>query len=400
MPSWQGGSTLLSVSLHGAVAVVCLLFAALPPRAIIPESPPMLELARIEMPVSEPPLLIERAVPPEELSGYDISGLPFNLAKIAARRASLFPFLTADLQFLERFAGDVRGAAAKLRNPLDPPLTAKPLALDGALLQQVVDESWSRRDRWQRFQQIRALLVGHDAHAGDAPALMRSYLDQNLLQPYCHGKTKDGQFWALLENASDHVDFIEFIRSYTRTRSSSRTTTELLFLLDELAQANLEVAQTVASINVAHDLAYSATVSPNAARLAAGISNDLRGWLGQHGYTQHEGVGPAYDQLRIRVLAAIVETSPGGYREADARYLAGEIFFRQGNVDLAREWWEPMRPHDGDTYAAAAARIRRVLDGGSFDTPAIRRILWAEKGRWHEQNYARLRHFGYRCDSF
>jgi hypothetical protein len=59
-----------------------------------------------------------------------------------------------------------------------------------------------------------------------------------------------------------------------------------------------------------------------------------------------------------------------------------------------------MRPQDGDTYAAAAARIRKVLDGGSFDTPAIRRILWAEKGRWHEQNYARLRQFGYRCDSF
>src|SRR5688572_14616746 len=108
------------------------------------------------MPVSEPPLLVERAIPPEELSGYDISGLPFNLAKIDARRASLFPFLTADLTFIERMATDVRAASARLKNPVDPALAAKPLALDRALLQQLVDESWSRRDRWQRFQQLRA----------------------------------------------------------------------------------------------------------------------------------------------------------------------------------------------------------------------------------------------------
>jgi hypothetical protein len=32
---------------------------------------------------------------------------------------------------------------------------------------------------------------------------------------------------ALLENSTEYADFLEFIRSYARTRSSSRTTTEL-----------------------------------------------------------------------------------------------------------------------------------------------------------------------------
>ena len=400
MPSWQRRSAMLSVSLHLAMAAIWLIVASIPPALTLPASAPMVEIARIEMPPADPPLLIERAIPPEELSGYDISGLPFNISKIEARRASLFPFLTADLSFIERMATDVRAASARLGNPLDQRLTARPLSLDRPLLQQIVDEAWSRRDRWQRFQQIRALLIGHDAHAGDAPALMRAYLDQNLLQPYCYGRTKDGQFWALLENATTHVEFVEFIRSYARTRSSSRTTTELFFLLDELTQGSREVAENVLGTSVSADLTHSATSSPHAARLAAGVGNDLRAWLAAHGYTQHQGVGPAYDQFRLRVLSTIVETTPDGYREADARYLAGEIFFRQGNVDQALEWWTPMRPQDGDSYKDAAAAIRKVLDGGTRDAAALRRILWAETARWKEQNYHRLRQFGYRCDSY
>ena len=391
---------MVSVVLHAACAIAWLLIAALPPQLTLPASAEMREIARIEVPVAEPPLLIERAIPPDELSGYDIAGLPFNIPKIAARRASLFPFLTADLTFIDRMASDVRAASARLGNPFDPALAAKPLALNHGLMQQIVDEAWSRRDRWQRFQQIRALLVGHDAHGGDAPSLMRAYLDQNLLQPYCYGRMKDGQFWALLENATDHVDFLEFIRSYARTRSSSRTTTELFFLMDELAQGNREVAETLLGTSVGHDLAYSATISPNAARLAAGVTNDLHGWLSAHGYTRHEGVAAAYDQVRLRVLATIVETSPDGYRESDARYLAGEIFFRQGNVEQAIEWWRAMRPQDGDSYALAARAIGQVLDASPVDHGALRRILWNETARWKEQNYQRLKQFGYRCDSY
>ena len=109
----------------------------------------MVEIARIEVPApADEPIAIEHPIPPEQLSGYELSGLPFNLAKIAARRPSLFPFLTADLGFLERFASDLREQSAHLPNPLDDSLRAKPLELNGPLLQQLIDESWSRRDRW------------------------------------------------------------------------------------------------------------------------------------------------------------------------------------------------------------------------------------------------------------
>jgi hypothetical protein len=263
MPRSPLRTVVASTAAHLALIVALVLGTVASPPLVAVDPPGMIEIARIELPPPvDEPLGLEKPIPPEELSGYELSGLPFNMAKIAARRESLFPFLTADLSFLERLATDVRNLSTRVGNPLDPRLAAPPLELDDRLRQQIVDESWARRDRWQRFAQIAALLRAHDAHEGGAPALMRAYLDQNLLQPYCHGKTKDGQFWALLENASDHVAFLEFIRAYVRTKSSSRTTTELLFLMDELAQASREAATKVLNTDIAHDLVNTAVQSP------------------------------------------------------------------------------------------------------------------------------------------
>jgi hypothetical protein len=229
---------------------------------------------------------------------------------------------------------------------------------------------------------------------------MRAYLDQNLLQPYCDGRSKDGQFWALLENSTEYVDFLEFIRAYARTRSSSRTTTELLFLMDELAQGNRDVAQTVLNTNISHDLARTATISPLAARLAANISADLRVWLAAHGYFQSQGVGAAFDRVRLRILSTIIETTPDDYRASDARFLAGQILFTQGSYEEAMQWWAAMQPRDDDTYGDAARSIVKILQPGRVDISALRSVLWRESARWHDVNYGRLKKFGYRYDSY
>lgn len=402
VPSWQGRSAAVSLSLHAAAAIAWLIVALIPPVMSTPGAVTMVEVGRIEVPPpAETPIVIDHPIPPEQLSGYELSGLPFNLAKIAARRESLFPFLTGDLSFLDRMANDLRASAAQWKNPLDPSARAKPLDIDEHVIQQLIDESWSRRDRWQRFKQIAGLLVGHDADDGRAPELMRAYLDQNLLQPYCAGKTKDGQFWALLENASDHADFLEFIRRYARTRSSTKTTTELLFLMDELAQASEEVATTVVGTSVSHDLAYSAVNAPPSALLAANIGNDLRSWFAAHKMFPNTEMRDAYGAVRLRILSTILETTPNGYRDADARFLAGDVLFRLGHVEKAVEWWRPMRPADDDTYAAAARDIKRVIDKeGPLDQFALQQILWRESARWAEINYNRMKQFGYRCDSY
>ncbi len=51
--------------------------------------------------------------------------------------------------------------------------------------------------------------------------------------------------WAQLGLAADHVDFIDFVSEYASQHPSSKTTTELLFLVDKLAQASLDALVTL-----------------------------------------------------------------------------------------------------------------------------------------------------------
>ena len=395
LPSHARVVAAASFALHGVMLAAPLLLAMTEPDAGMPAAP-AIEVARLELPLIDEVFAIDDPVPPEELSGYEMSGLPFNMAKIAARRKSLFPFLTSDLDFIARIPEQILESARHLRNPLEAAAAAlPPLLLTAAAAQNLIDESFARRDRWHRFRTVAALVNSHDAHRGDAAALLRAYLDQNLLQPYCDGKTRDGQYWALLENAADHADFLEFIRAYARTHPASRTTTELLFLMDELAQASREAAVGVLTTDVGRDLLRTAVESPPAARLAAAVAQHLRHWFAANGVGAL-GAREAFDRVRLRLLATIVDTSPDGYRVADARYLAGEIFFRQGDLAQAGEWWRAMRPAAGDSYATAA-----IVDAArTADVDAIQRVLARENARWSAINYQRLRQFGYRCDTY
>ena len=395
LPKHTRVATASSFALHCVMLAAALLTGVIQPDAPKPAAV-TIDVARSEVPRIVEAFAIDDPVPPEELSGFDMSGLPFNMPKIAARRKSLFPFLTANLDFIDSIPAQVLEAARHLGNPLAAAAAVfPPLTLTANAMQTVIDESFARRDRWQRFTVVATLLSHHDAQRGQAADLMRGYLDQNLLQPYCDGKTRDGQYWALLENAADHADFLEFIRAYTRTHPASRTTTELLFLMDELAQASREAAVAVLTTIVSRDLLRTAVESPPAARLAAQVHHHLRDWLVTHQMGEAE-MREAFDRVRLRVLATIVETSPAGYRVADARYLAGEIFFRQGDASQALEWWQAMRPGAADSYATRAI-VEAVK---AADVAGIKRVLAHEHARWSAINYQRLRQFGYRCDTY
>src|SRR5687767_5399849 len=106
MPAWRGRSAFVSAGLHVAPFVIWLIVASIPsaPTAPAIDAAPQYEVMRIVVPPLDEPFAIDHPVPPERLSGYELSGLPFNLAKNAARRDALFPFLTADLSFLDRLS--------------------------------------------------------------------------------------------------------------------------------------------------------------------------------------------------------------------------------------------------------------------------------------------------------
>jgi hypothetical protein len=61
--------------------------------------------------------------------------------------------------------------------------------------------------------------------------------------------------------------------------------------------------------------------------------------------------------------------------------------------------WRGLTARSDGAYAASSAALRSSLESG-VDAPAIDRILKIENGRWLSRSYDRLRHFGYRFDTY
>lgn len=355
-------------------------------------------------------LLLPAPAETEESAGPDagveplvVDDLTFDVEKIRRRRYALFPFLAADLQFLEPLVERVRADRATLTNPLGsaPDPDRPPLTIDAAEVQRIVDGAWARRDRWRKFAETVRLLDGHDPDVGQAPDLVHAYLDQNLLQPYDDTQTKDGKYWVMMELASDHVDFIDFIRRFARTNPSSRSTVELLFLLEELAEASKDSLLTLLTTTPSADLLATFAVDRGAFTLAAGIDEHYRRLLAGRGITSPLALIDHYVTLRMRILRAILDAAPGGYRNGDARYLIGRMLFERNELAAALETWSAIVPDETDNYYGVYSAIRHAIaTEGDLAVVAIAGALGGERQRWLEFSRERLRAFGYRFDTF
>lgn len=400
----RGAALIVSALVHGAAVAALAVRSSSLPSSVGPA-------VAVEHVDAAPRAAPDRRLPAPDAapagdafdaSVLQVGELAVDLARIRERQNALFPFLTLDLQFLARMTSDLNQALERMSNPLDvagPGGTAPPLDLPVEGIQRVTDDAWSRRNRWRTFAEIASLITSHHPNRGDAPGLVRHYLDQNILQPYCDGERHDPRFWAMLENAADHADFIDFVRSYTRRYPSSKTTTELLFLLDELAQGSRDVILMVMETRPDRDLAYTRAVMPDAYQLATAIKERYGRWLFEHTMDKG-GVRRHYDELRLRLLKAIVETTPDGYRTADAQFLAGQVLFEMNRVGDAERIWRQMSPSPGDAYSRAATDMRSALASGPTDARTIHRILSGEYGRWRLFSIDRLRQFGHHCDTF
>jgi hypothetical protein len=346
----------------------------------------------------------ERADRVEARPALEIAGMAVDVGKILARRDQLFPFLTLDTPPWGRPEAPQKNKPVPLRNPLAAAARGSsrpPLRLSDRALQALIDRAWSRRERWRPFAPIAALLEAHDADEGRAPDLVQGYSDQNLLQPYYDSTTRDARFWAMLGLAADHGAFIELVGRFTREHPASKVSTELLFLLDELAQGSRDTLLMLASTDPQAALRLTAAEQPEAYQLAVALHAHYTGWLRARRLESEAAIRARYDDVRLSLLSAIVEGSPNGYRAADARYLAGVIAFEQNDLAGAERWWRGMRPDDGNSYAAASAEILDAM-GLPDDrrAAAILVVLGAEHRRWLDYSEQRLRRFGHAFDRF
>jgi len=358
-----------------------------------------------------------------ESSIVSVPEFTLNIEKIGDRATLLFPFLTPGLS-LERFAiASERQMRETFHDPFAPqtaqaddrrPRTRTPLALSDAALQALLDRSWSRRDRWTPFQEIAALARTHDPDAGRLPALLAAYHRQNGLQPYVDASIRDPRLWTELGLAADHVEFIGFISGFASEHRGSKATTELLFLLDQIAQASMDALLTLLDTDPASSLEWTREANRGAYDLIVDLRRHYAKQLQRKGLTSSGSIASYYDRVRLDILSGIVRTTPHGYRASDARFLIGTIHWRQGELGDALRAWRGMTLDRTDAYATSIARILGVLaaeaagDRGYVDSAAVRgrltnqisSILRAEHGRWVMFSLDRLRQFGFHSDTF
>lgn len=331
----------------------------------------------------------------------------FDVGKIVRRAGTLFPFLTRDFA-RDPIAPPPRPRAREqegMRNPFGPRLIAvkPPLVLDDAALQAVVDESWSRRHRWSAFQTIAAIADGYSPDEGRLPSLLREYAAQNGLQPYDDPGIRDPRLWAQLGLVADHTDFITFVSGYAAQHPSTRATTELLFLLEKLAQASLDTLVTMDDIEPARDLRWTRAQHPSAYEAIVAIRQHYRDEAARLGIESDDELRERFAAVRLAILENILRTTPDGYRANDARFLIGAIHWKQRRRDEAMRAWRDLQVQPGDGYREASAELIDVLREADGELPSdarVRRLLETEQGRWLGRAYDRLRRFGYRFDTF
>ena len=338
------------------------------------------------------------------LSSLSIGNVRIDVEKIGYRQRVLFPFVTPGLA-LELFFPTLPSEDRLIfrRPSIDgrsKRAASRPLEMSEAALQAVVDRSWSRRDRWQAFEPIQTILETYSADDDRVARLLREYRDQNSLQPYSDTDIRDTRLWAQIGLAADHVTFIGFIRRYASDHPSTRPTTELLFLLDRIAQASRDALAVLLDSDPAEQLSWTRQANGRAYLLIERTRQDYRAELDRLHLTSNAQIDAYYDAARLSILRGILRTTPHQYGANDARFLIGAIYWRQGRVDEALRWWRDLTADNDGSYALAGSQIRMALLRGSPDRREIDRILKNETGRWLMFSYDRLRRFGYRFDTY
>jgi hypothetical protein len=348
-----------------------------------------------------------------ESSAISIQGFKFDALKISERAHVLFPFVSPGVS-LDHFAlHGTRDGTVVLRNPLARPREARkndgaPLVMSDAAIDALTDKTWSRRERWAAFEPIRALIERHAADAGSLPAVVRRYTDRNALQPYQDMGIRDPRLWTQLGLAADHVSFIALIRQYASDNPGTRTTTELLFLLDRIAEASRDALAVLLDTDPETDLRWTWRSNPAAHALAVELRRHYRAELTRLGLTTGDRITRYYDGVRLSILEGILRTTPDGYRANDARFLIGAIHWGDGKRAEALQAWQQVSDDvPGETYAAASAQLADTLRRSKTGQMAphevarhVDRILKIEHGRWWDLSYDRLRRFGFKFDTY
>jgi hypothetical protein len=349
---------------------------------------------------------LPRGAKSSEVVIVDLSNLrdrrfDFDLQKIESHIGRLFPFADAislSSGSIESKKGRGQSGVFAIESHLVDPTPA--LALSDSEMQAILDAAWSRRDRWVAFHQIRDMVERFNPQEGDLPTLLRRYVSENLLQPFDGSQNYEPKLWALLSVAADHSEFVQFIKNFVERVPASRATTELLFLLDKLVQANLQTLLSLLEQDTSEGLRWTLSINPSAAETLLRVRRYHEAVLKARGMWDESVLAHHYDEVRCAILNQVLTNTPKEYRANDARFLVGEIYWRQGRVQKALEEWNKIEPDASDEFFVVSSELRHAIRANNVIRPRIEAALNAQTQRWTDASLERLRDFGFRPDTF
>ncbi len=410
----------VSVGWHALVVLAAAMLVVVEVTQLVPASPSGPTVVRVDEPPLHPglnkhdPDADDERLRPRGEPSVTIGGFTFDFHKIAEQASLLFPFIDPGLA-LDHFGVIARPETARLEVPaeflaVDSSVRDRrkpPLALSSAALQTAVDAAWARHSRWSAFQPIAGMTDRYDPTTGQLPALLRGYIEQNGLQIYADPRgIKDPRLWTELQLAADHVAFIGFISRYASEHPSTRGTTELLFMLDKIAQASRDALITLLDVDPDEDLPWTSQSNPDARDFIVQLRRHYNAALIARDLTSRNLLNEHYDQLRLEILGSIVRTTPDGYRTNDARLLVGAIHWRAGRRQEAIQTWREMDADPNAVFATTTSEllteVRRVatVEDSQAARREIDRILSSDYARWVSASIDRLHNFGFKVDQY
>jgi hypothetical protein len=192
---------------------------------------------------------------------------------------------------------------------------------------------------------------------------------------------RDPRLWVQLGIASDHIEFIGFIRRYASEHTSTKSATELLFLLDALVQASRDTLGVLLDSEPATQLLWTRETDANAYELIRRIRQHYVRELNARGLTSKMAIDRHYDAVRMAILNGIIAGARDGYRVNDARFLLGVIHWRARRPAAALESWRALTEGSDGRHSAVSSQIRRLLLERPADDGVMRRPRWTVQNR-------------------
>jgi len=400
-----------SLACHGALMIVAFFVGTSnPPPPRTHASAPVIVPADIRntsaghplpgLTSSEPYSATTLALPD---SPPDFRNFGLEYSKIAARTTLLFPFLVPGID-LKEFGGseDAHVGAVTFAGFANAGASHRPsLEINDRDMQKLADRAWSRRYRWNAFQTIVTLTETYDANHGALPTVMHMYAKQNALQPYADAGVRDYRLWVQLGIAADQVDFIGFISRYVNAHPASKTSVELLFLLDMLAQGSLDDLLTLLQTQPGVDLRWTWRTSKLAFEAMVKIRAFYDRELRRMNLASPAAVTTYYRNIRLAILRQVLAVTPDGDGANEARFKIGTILWFEHRQQEAVQMWRSISACTGDrTYGGVCPALRAAVESSIVNTKEIERVMSQEQAAWLSFSFDRLRRFGFRFDTF